>query len=67
MSKLPLGINELKIMFTLNSQQYVQTGKKLLYIATDHHLKFEDIVKLDEVDFKNKGKIMMTNVKKTGK
>ncbi len=58
MPKLTPGEHELKILFSVNEQQFYDTGKKLLFEATDPHLKFEDIVKLEEADSKNKGKVV---------
>lgn len=60
MPKLSPGEHELKILFSVNGQQFYDTGKKLLFDAPEPHLKFEDIIKLEEADAKNKGK----NVKK---
>jgi len=60
MPKLSLGEHELKILFSVNGQQFYNTGKRILYDAPEPHLKFEDILKLEEADAKNKGK----NVKK---
>lgn len=68
MPKLPVGIHELKVLFTFNSQQYINTGKKIQFNSPPYGTKFDEIVKLDEADFKNKGKIMTgANTKKAAK
>ena len=52
--KLPAGEYELGIFLSLNGQQFVDTGKKILYIAPEFGMSFEDIVKADEADKKKK-------------
>lgn len=60
MPKLSPGEHELKVLYSVNGQQFYNTGKKILFDAPEPHLKFEDIMKLEELDAKNKGK----NIKK---
>ena len=38
----------------MNGQQFVDTAKKILYIAPEFGMSFEDIVKADEADKKKK-------------
>lgn len=57
MFKLSVGEHELKILFSLNGQQFHNTGKKLLFEAPEQPCSFEQILKLEEMDSKNKGKI----------
>lgn len=56
MNKIPIGEHELKIFFSVNGQQFYNTNKKMLFDAPEPHLKFEDILKLEETDLKGKGK-----------
>jgi len=60
MPKLAQGEHVLKILFSVNGQQFYNSGKTMLFDAPEPHLKLEDILKLEELDAKNKGK----NVKK---
>lgn len=52
MHKLPVGQYELKLMISFNSQQYFSANKTILFNSPEYGLKFEDIVKLDELDSK---------------
>jgi hypothetical protein len=52
MHKLPVGQHELKVMISFNSQQYFSANKTILFNSPEYGLKFEDIVKLDELDSK---------------
>ena len=52
MQKLPPGQHELLIKFSLNGQQYYNTNKKILFIAPEYGLHFDEIIKLDELDSK---------------
>ncbi len=52
MHKLPVGQYELKLMISFNSQQYFYANKTILFSSPEYGLKFEDIVKLDELDSK---------------
>lgn len=61
--KLPAGVHELKIMFSINSQQWVNTGKKIMFNSPEYGLKYEDIIKLDEMEAKG-GKKNFKNNKK---
>jgi hypothetical protein len=67
---LSAGQYEVKILFSLNSQQWVPTGKRILYTCPEFGLKFEDIVKLDEMESKGGKKNVhgqgknTTNIKK---
>ena len=56
MFKLLPGEHELKIFFSLNGQQFHNTGKKILFDAPEQPCSFEQILKLEENDSKNKGK-----------
>ena len=56
MPKLPPGEHELKIFFSVNSQQFIDTGKKILVNNPEPGYTFQDILKLEESDIKNKGK-----------
>lgn len=56
MPQLPVGENELKILFSVNGQQFYDTGKKMLLDNPEPHMKFDDILKLEEADAKGKGK-----------
>lgn len=56
MFKLPTGEHELKILFSLNGQQFHNTGKKILFDAPEQPCSFEQILKLEIEDIKNKGK-----------
>ncbi len=53
MPKLPAGPHELLIKFSLNGQQYYNTNKKILFIAPESGLHFDEIIKLDELDSKH--------------
>jgi len=53
MQKLPPGPHELLIKFSLNGQQYYNTNKKILFIAPESGLSFDEIIKLDELDSKH--------------
>lgn len=65
MNKLSVGQYELKVMLSVNSQQYYNTGKKILFSSPEYGLKFEDIVKLDELDAKGGKKVPVgKNIKK---
>ena len=60
-SKLPPGQHELQIMFSLNDQQWINTGLKINYIQPEFGTSFEDIIKGDEADKKKKpGKKQIT-------
>ena len=52
--QLPAGEYELEIFLSLNGQQFVDTGKKILYTAPEFGMSFDDIVKADEADKKKK-------------
>ena len=52
--KLPPGQHELQIMFSLNDQQWINTGLKINYIQPEFGTSFEDIIKGDEADKKKK-------------
>ena len=52
--KLPLGQHELKIFFSVNSSQYIETNKKILFNAPEFGLSFEEIIKLDSLEGKKK-------------
>lgn len=54
MPKLPQGQHELQVMFSLNGQQWLNTGKKINFISPEFGLSFEEIIKLDETDKKKK-------------
>jgi hypothetical protein len=56
MFKLPPGEHELKILFSVNSQQYIDTGKKIIVNNPEAGYTFADILKLEETDLKNKKK-----------
>jgi hypothetical protein len=56
MFKLSPGEHELKILFSLNGQQFHNTGKKLLFDAPEQPCSFDQILKLEDHDFKNKGR-----------
>jgi hypothetical protein len=60
MHKLAPGQNELMIKFSLNGQQYYHTNKKILFIAPEYGLQFDDIIKLDEFDAKGGKKPMQS-------
>jgi hypothetical protein len=55
MPKLAVGQYELKVMFSCNGQQYYNTNQKILFNAPEFGLKFEDIIKLDDLDKGKKG------------
>ena len=54
MFKLSAGEHELKILFSLNGQQFNNTDKKILFDAPEQPCSFEQILKLEEHDSKNK-------------
>jgi hypothetical protein len=56
MFKLPPGEHELKILFSVNSKQYVDTGKKIIVNNPEPGYTFADILKLEDADLKNKKK-----------
>jgi hypothetical protein len=56
MNKLPVGPIELKVLFSVNSQQYIDTGKKILFNNPEPGLSYDDIIKLEEADKKMKPK-----------
>jgi hypothetical protein len=56
MNKLPPGQYELKVLFSVNSQQFIDTGKKILFNNPEPGLSYDDIIKLEEADKKIKPK-----------
>lgn len=54
-------MHELKVYVSVNGQNYFSTHKSILYNAPDFGLTFEQIVKQEELDIKNK-KVHQKNV-----
>lgn len=50
--KLSVGQYELKVMVSVNSQQFFPANKVILFNSPEYGLKFEDIIKLDELEAK---------------
>ena len=54
MPKLPVGEQELQILFSVNGQQWIETEKKILFNCPEPGTSFEDIVNADAGDKKKK-------------
>jgi hypothetical protein len=61
MPKLPPGQVELKILFSVNSQQFIDSGKKILFNNPEPGLSYDDLMKLEEADKKIKPKSRQPN------
>ena len=51
---LAQGEYEVSLSFSINGQQWANTDQKILYLAPEEGMNFEDIAKLDSAADKNK-------------